>query len=1685
MANPATLEEQNAQAAQQLADQNTPAPAQTGQAPAAPQPQGQTWHEKQLEALKQGFTWEQIMTAQQAKYNEGRDAGFTHDQIMTAFGDTAPGAQQAVAAGLKAAYDASKEPKPNTLEQGAMAVASFWRPYQEDVARIAAEGVHGAQAGALQLLSAGSPQFHNEDFGLPTTGDDGLDQGVRAAAGLTGLGGGLVHMGLSPVLATLDPYSSLANKLAPGIFLTPTSLRDALEVPMQFLVGHATVPHTALRPVDEWYAVHNVDPAQFTDMLEANARNQDPSFKGLDPKQRALIQGRFPPQRDFNVGAVQVGGSIASPSQLATITQGLKQHWVETGEPPIQAADRAAKDPIFRHALLTGELAKEPLPAGSVRLRATSTASTQVLYPDHGDLAVPKQEDGGPAKPEPEVEPIEPRPANKITSNHATIRAMGADWIGSRIDNQVRITGQSPGVLTFKPRGAMTPEQAGLSLAAKLREEGTQFDTVNISEQGVTVSVSRRGPNRGLIEYNGVAPTAAANGAEFVPETAIPALPKGPAGARTFEDAIPWLMREEGSATTTDTGGLTKFGISQHAYPTEDIAGMTAERAKFFYKRDYWDAIQADKLPPEMRLAAFDSAVNEGVGATKEWLRQAGGDLNEFMRLREERYAELAKDPRYAKYAEAWQKRLNDLGVAATSEPEAANENVAELSPEERQAVEGEAPEEPALPSYDEQDADDVIEGKGIRSFLSEEAGSGPGILGLELGDKETTSVSDEIAGKMGVKNPSNFWQNFKRPFQLAWRALYEKDGPINQIIGLARGQGIPDPIAQLPLFLRRIAEYAPDKGLYSFHKSQIDLDGNIVGPSYMSIVKPFMDERGSDNFFTYELSRQAIDYAKRKISHPVTLDQATQHLAELNEKDPARAAKYRAAHDQLVNFRNNSIKLLSDPRVGLLTPAKAAKLIRDLKDYIPGRRLTEASSKGKAGVPQRAFGSQLTIRDIMLQDLQNTINRHVTAATVRANNEAVKLAQQVGVIVRSKDAPVELDAVPNEAGDLEKIDDGKEAALRAAQMMGVKLDPSKVTRFENGKAISYEVDTRVDPQYQVMGKDFVHLIQRLDSHTLRAVTKLLQPAANLLRAAVTLPPAFALRVLTLDPVFQAFTNPEAGSLLKGMADGVVNVFGNTAKYDEAQRFGMLSLALDRVATERYITTRAGLTDKAFTGGIANWPGNIIQGLRNVRAAGQHILATGAYVKAARAAEAAGEPIDLPKLGYDTSEAVFHRMAGGGPLGKDINMAWPFFIADLRKLDTAWRSLARIPRKETKIASFKQVYGVGAVMTGLTLMHWAANKDQNWYKAQPEWKKDFSLSWHVGPDWEATGRTDENGNPEYVKHGFTIPIIPIVPGFGTVFSALPRRIAEAMVDHDPTAADGIVQSLQQEATVSGGPALLTPIMEGAFNHSEVTGRQIVPDSLKADDPSEQYEPYTSNVARLLGALTRPLPKHAQISPILVDYDIRAMAGNPGVAIVDTLSSVLSKAGIGEPSPEPASVEKDLLHTALGTWYSQSPDASSQPLDTSYDVTAKETSIYHAMMHAYKEGDLPRFQQLMKDHPAEVALHNFDLGSSQPPANDDQFQNEIEGASEKIDGSQGGALDRYLTAKDALKNAKTAIRQIEALPLKEDAAPVDTQNMLEAAAITPNDKRQLLDTLGATTMHAAMQYNKSAAELGIK
>lgn len=97
-----------------------------------------------------------------------------------------------------------------------------------------------------------------------------------------------------------------------------------------------------------------------------------------------------------------------------------------------------------------------------------------------------------------------------------------------------------------------------------------------------------------------------------------------------FGQAVAFVLAHEGglSRDPRDPGGITKYGISQRAYPGLDVRALTEAQAVALYHRDYWLRLRCDELPAEIALALMDTAVNCGVRRAVQMLQGALNDMD-------------------------------------------------------------------------------------------------------------------------------------------------------------------------------------------------------------------------------------------------------------------------------------------------------------------------------------------------------------------------------------------------------------------------------------------------------------------------------------------------------------------------------------------------------------------------------------------------------------------------------------------------------------------------------------------------------------------------------------------------------------------------------------------------------------------------------------------------------------------------------------------------------------------------------------------------------------------------------------------------------------------------------------------------------------------------------------------------
>lgn len=102
-----------------------------------------------------------------------------------------------------------------------------------------------------------------------------------------------------------------------------------------------------------------------------------------------------------------------------------------------------------------------------------------------------------------------------------------------------------------------------------------------------------------------------------------------------FTAALDEVLQHEGGFANhpRDPGGVTMLGVTKRTWEdwtgklasVDDMRALTREMVTPLYRKNYWDAVEADKLPPALALCVFDFAVNAGPGRAARMLQRMVG----------------------------------------------------------------------------------------------------------------------------------------------------------------------------------------------------------------------------------------------------------------------------------------------------------------------------------------------------------------------------------------------------------------------------------------------------------------------------------------------------------------------------------------------------------------------------------------------------------------------------------------------------------------------------------------------------------------------------------------------------------------------------------------------------------------------------------------------------------------------------------------------------------------------------------------------------------------------------------------------------------------------------------------------------------------------------------------------------
>ena len=109
-----------------------------------------------------------------------------------------------------------------------------------------------------------------------------------------------------------------------------------------------------------------------------------------------------------------------------------------------------------------------------------------------------------------------------------------------------------------------------------------------------------------------------------------------------FDAAVTFTLHQEDQTdtgvVTTDSGGVTRWGIAQKYHPEVDVAYLSRDDAIAIYKQVYWRAAW-ESLPVGLALCVFDCSVNQGPGTAQMILDSCKHDLKTFLAMRIRHYS--------------------------------------------------------------------------------------------------------------------------------------------------------------------------------------------------------------------------------------------------------------------------------------------------------------------------------------------------------------------------------------------------------------------------------------------------------------------------------------------------------------------------------------------------------------------------------------------------------------------------------------------------------------------------------------------------------------------------------------------------------------------------------------------------------------------------------------------------------------------------------------------------------------------------------------------------------------------------------------------------------------------------------------------------------------------------------------
>ena len=724
--------------------------------------------------------------------------------------------------------------------------------------------------------------------------------------------------------------------------------------------------------------------------------------------------------------------------------------------------------------------------------------------------------------------------------------------------------------------------------------------------------------------------------------------------------------------------------------------------------------------------------------------------------------------------------------------------------------------------------------------------------------------------------------------------------------------------------------------------------------------VLSFLREIGPDwkNLLYWTVAKRSEYLARPTPEHPhgrenlITEDDRQEIFRMVGDKS-LRGQKWSDLSNQLQAFNKNILDIAE--QAGLINAENRAMWEHDF--YIPFYRIFEdpGSKQEFLSGPRKSIqhitsqirqlrGGESQLGDPVENLLKNWMHLLDSAARNKARDAAYEAGKETGIIqdVPKKDLINVLGQKKVTRFAVVKKGNKRASALfytpeearfyidkrptKEQKKYGVEKRIETLVKFGNMKdlgVLSFQKDGKA-VYFRTDDTDLYNSLLETNNDLFNNfIMKMMGKAKRTLSYAATFGPAFRIRNMMRDTIHTSIINKDFMPFLD-TARGFMKAMREDQDYIEymASGYGFGSSYIDSAdptAGARFVERIIKKEGKSSQKRILDTGRKVLNVWEKIGSASENAARVALYT-------------NLKKKGYSNLDAGFEArdlmdfsMSGGGTTTQLLIRTIPFLNARVQ----AFYKLGRAAKQDPRSFAIRS-----ALLTISSLALWSIFKDDERYKELEDWDK-----WTYYHFWD--------GNNHYR--------IPKPFEIGAMFSSLPETIANVMngTEEGKEVWDWFKFTAHDILRVDM-PQLFKPLVEERFNKSMFTGRSIVPEHMTRLKASEQYHPWTSETARMIGTALN-------MAPLKVQHYIRGYTSSIGMYFL-AMADLVSQEVMGYPD-DPARTIDDY---GLGFVRRQGPARSTKYVTDFYDTVREMDSLNRTINHYRRTGQFRKAEDILKD-----------------------------------------------------------------------------------------------------------------------